>query len=98
MHTRVPVRLVSSFVLVSCLLLCTLCSPATPATPSSARADSLSQRWSGAMRDLHVPGMVVLVVNRDGGVRRDLLGVRDVERSRPIDPDTRLYIASCTKT
>lgn len=85
MHTR------GAFLLFSLLLTSTR-SFAAPATP-----DTLSSRWSDAMQDLHIPGAVVLVVNRDGIARQDLLGLRDVERKLPIDPDTRLYIASCTK-
>ncbi len=49
------------------------------------------------MERLHIPGMTVLVVDRDGVVRCDLLGVRDAERKLPLDADTRIYIASCTK-
>ncbi|HET6348677.1 MAG TPA: serine hydrolase domain-containing protein [Candidatus Krumholzibacteria bacterium] len=77
------------------ILLITLiaaCSPARAAAP-----DSLATAWSSAMQELHIPGMMVVVVNRDGIVRRDLLGVRDTDRSLPVDLDTRMYIASCTK-
>ncbi len=88
MHTRIC--------LLTALLISLLALPAISAQPSAP--DSLSARWTGAMDALHVPGMLVLAVNRDGILRRDLLGNRDVERRLPIDPDTRFYIASCTKT
>jgi CubicO group peptidase (beta-lactamase class C family) len=64
---------------------------------ASPGPDSLSARWAQAMDELHVPGMSVLVVSGDGVVRNDLLGRRDVERNLPLTPDTRMYIASCTK-
>jgi CubicO group peptidase (beta-lactamase class C family) len=67
-------------------------------TPAPVVSDSLATRWSSALNELHVPGLVVVAVNRDGIVRRDLLGDRDVERKLPLDLDSRIYIASCTKT
>ncbi|MDH4038057.1 MAG: beta-lactamase family protein [Candidatus Krumholzibacteria bacterium] len=71
-------------------------SPRPPLAAATA-ADSLSARWSQAMVDLHVPGMSVIVVNHAGTVRNDLLGLRDVENGLNLTPDTRIYIASCTK-
>ena len=70
---------------------------AAGAPRSAAPADSLAERWTRAMRELHVPGMIVLVVDRSGVVRNEMLGVRDVERRLPLDTDSRIYIASCTK-
>jgi CubicO group peptidase (beta-lactamase class C family) len=67
-------------------------SPAVPAPP-----DSLPARWQRVMRDLNVPGMAVVVVRDTGLVRMELLGLREVERARPVTSGTRFYIASCTK-
>jgi CubicO group peptidase (beta-lactamase class C family) len=49
------------------------------------------------MDALHVPGMAVVVVRDTGIVRLETLGLRDAMRGLPVTPDTRFYIASCTK-
>jgi CubicO group peptidase (beta-lactamase class C family) len=69
----------------------------TAGTTASTPADSMSQRWVRAVDELHVPGMVVVVVDRERTVRSEMLGWRDVERRLPFDENTRFYIASCTK-
>lgn len=59
--------------------------------------EGLSKRWGQAMRDLGVPGMAVVVVERDRIVHLETFGERDVERGLPVTPDTMFYIASATK-
>ncbi|HKW13962.1 MAG TPA: serine hydrolase domain-containing protein [Candidatus Krumholzibacteria bacterium] len=91
-----PVLLIIAFWLA--LIISAATRGDTPTTTAAtAPPDSLSASWSAAMRDLHVPGMIVVTVDRDHTVRTDVLGLRDVERNLPMDPDTRVYIASCTK-
>lgn len=72
-----------------------LAPPAASSWP--AATDSLAPRWERAMQDLHIPGMAVVAVRDTGIVRLWTLGLRDVEHALPVTPETRFYIASCTK-
>ena len=63
-----------------------------------AKLSGLSERWSDAMSELHVPGMAVVVVQGDTVIFKQLLGVRDTVNELPVTPQTMFYVASCTKT
>jgi CubicO group peptidase (beta-lactamase class C family) len=71
-------------------------APLVPPAWSGA-ADSLAAPWERVMRDLHVPGMAVVIVRDTGIVRIETLGYRDLDRRLPVTSATRFYIASCTK-
>ena len=79
------------------------------ATASSSGVDSgspddvpelagLRERWEEVRQALRVPGLAVVVVRDDEVVLLECFGERDVEREKPVTPDTAFYIASCTKT
>jgi len=73
-------------------------APADPRLRADPDLEGLPERWEGAMRALHVPGLAVAVV-RDGKVSHmQTFGVRDLDAGKPVTPDTIFYIASCTKT
>ncbi len=59
--------------------------------------EDLSARWEGALADLGVPGMALVVVEGDTIVHLECLGERDPVSHAPVTPDTIFYIASATK-
>ncbi len=59
--------------------------------------EDLSARWEGALADLGVPGMALVVVEGDTILHLECLGERDPVSHAPVTPDTIFYIASATK-
>jgi CubicO group peptidase (beta-lactamase class C family) len=71
-------------------------TPTSPSIPAGGKA-ALSQFLSEAVARGHVPGVVALVVNRDGVLYHDAAGQLDVARGVEMRPDAIYRIASMTK-
>ncbi|WP_448580721.1 serine hydrolase domain-containing protein [Thermaurantiacus sp.] len=82
------------------LLLLALLS-VTPASAADPRLDAalpeIRATFATWQRDSRVPGLVWGIVTPDGLVHVETAGVQDVERKRPVTPDTAFRIASMSK-
>lgn len=65
--------------------------------PIPAELSGLRERWAAALDEFCVPGLAVVVVQNDEVIYLDTFGYRDIEKKRPVTPDTQFYIASATK-
>ncbi len=70
----------------------------SPTGDIPAKLRGLPERWSEAMKDLHVAGLAVVVVRGDALIYEGNFGVRDTAKNLPVTSSTVFYIASCTKT
>jgi CubicO group peptidase (beta-lactamase class C family) len=79
------------------LLLASWSWPGPARGAAVAGLDTLTARWTRWMELVGASGMAVAIVRDTGVVAIVTLGQRDRERGLPVTPDTRFYIASCTK-
>jgi len=67
------------------------------ASPLTAQADSLDRWVEGYLRQRHVPGLALAIVERGRVVRAKGYGLADVELSVPVTPQTLFQSASVAK-
>lgn len=78
----------------SALLLSATLEAQTFSDAGKAEIDSYLQQ---AIADTQIPGMVALVVNKDGIIYEKAFGLRDVANNKPMTTDTIFRLASMTK-
>src|SRR5436309_15703816 len=95
-------RLFASGVVLSCVFAGPLAPPATSAAPRAAKtatldARNLSRQLAASVERGDTPGVVALVVDRDGVLFEGAAGKLDVARDIPMPVDAIFNIASMTK-
>lgn len=96
-RTLLPMTLIVASLAQFAATPCVAADRSPRITPPKELAD-LPARWKQAMKDLHIPGMAVVVVKDGKVVMLETLGVRDPRSKKPVTEHTPFYIASCTKT
>ncbi len=70
--------------------------PASPPAPASLR-QSVDVLMRQRQKELHIPGMALVIVKDDRVVYAHAFGVRNVAKNQPVTLDTVFPIGSCTK-
>ncbi|RPD38745.1 serine hydrolase [Chitinophaga barathri] len=85
-----------TFSLLFCLLICSQISVAQK-NEIDKRLKGLDTLVARVMKDWHVAGLAVAVVEKDKVIYLKGFGYRDYENKLPVTPNTVFSIASCTK-
>ena len=71
---------------------------ASPVEPDlSTRLNAIEKAIESQRSTLHIPGVALVIVKDDKVIYNKGFGLRDVERSLPVTPDTLFSIGSSTK-
>ena len=73
------------------------CTSMVKPVQNTAKTDGLDAFVSQKMTEYEVPGAVVGIVENDSVVYLKGFGIRELEKQRKVDPDTRFQIASISK-
>ncbi len=82
--------------LVGGIVLLLACSADAQTLTVAGKAE-LDSYLQNAIRTTHIPGMVALVVNKDGILYEQAFGLKDVAHKQPMTTDTIFRLASMTK-